>query len=76
MEKTGWRVVAIIFVILFIVETLGIICVIKLGISEMNKEAECANNICYNNGYTSYIIEDNICGCYLNGELKYKENMP
>jgi hypothetical protein len=75
MEKKGWKVVAIIFVILFIVETLGICYMYNIGVKAINKESECATNICYNNGYNSYTLEGDVCGCWLDGELKYKEIM-
>jgi hypothetical protein len=75
MEKTGWKVLAIVFIILFLIETAGIAMVIQYGITSLNNEAECSVNICENHNYTSYQFDDttNTCYCFDNGEMVYKE---
>jgi hypothetical protein len=67
----SWKSIAIIFIILFILETLLFGYMFKLGIDESNKDQKCAINVCAD--YSSYIYDNNLCQCYENGELKYQE---
>lgn len=61
-----WKVVAIIFIVLFILETAAIIFVIKLGIDEYDKETKCALEVCQD--YDAYYYELDVCNCYTDGE--------
>lgn len=83
MAKSGWKVVAIIFIILFIVETVGIIWIFKIGNDSINKENECAMDICQMgstyNSFDAYQYDsmNNMCYCYKNREIlksKYMGN--
>ncbi len=64
----GWKVTAIIFIILFIVETLLFGLLVNLGTNEINKEQTC-NAYCGEKEYDSFIYQDNICSCYLNNKI-------
>ena len=67
----GWRIAAIILGII----VAGFIIISIIGINAINKETECSVNICENNQYDSFYYDsnENICYCYTNGEVAYKE---
>ena len=67
----GWKVTAIVFILLFILQSLFWIGILSIGFSEIDKENQCAYNVCDGSGYESYIYYDfeGICECYNNGEL-------
>ena len=67
----GWKVTAIIFIVLFILETAFFIGILSIGISDIEKENQCAYNVCDGSGYQSYIYYEftGVCECYNNGEL-------
>ena len=75
MNKTTWKTLAIIFIILFTLETLFIIWVWDYGTDILKEESECVLNICANGEYDAYIYDsiENICYCYKDGEIAYQE---
>lgn len=68
-----WKAIAIIFIILFLLETTVLVFFYKVGTEAIEKEQECAYNICYD--YDSYFYEsyDKICYCYTNHEIAYQK---
>ena len=46
VKKNPWKIIAIVFIILFVLETLLFIWIFSLGTSAINNENECAVNIC------------------------------
>ena len=69
----GWKITAIIFIIIFILETAFFIYSFNLGTEMIEKENECAYNVC--NNYDSYAYDDyaEICYCYNDNELQHEE---
>ena len=69
----GWKVTAIIFIILFVLETLAFGFLIKVGMDVVNREIECSNDVCLS--YDSFYYDDttNVCSCYLNNEVAKQE---
>lgn len=69
----NWKIVAIIFIIISIVEFSFISWIWQLGSESMENESACAYNIC--DGSDSYYYDnyENMCYCYLNGEISNKE---
>ena len=69
MEKQGWKILAIVFICLFVIETILFIGLFSIGIKEINNETkcsiECSNDI--NAGFYSYDAYNNICSC-INGD--------
>jgi hypothetical protein len=65
----GWKVTAIIFILLFIAETSFLIYALNLGIETEKNEYECAYNIC--GDYQSYNYDDysDMCYCFENNEI-------
>jgi len=62
----GWKVTAIIFIVLFILETAAFIVLLKLGNDVIEKEEECMWNICEGEEYISYNYDSftGLCSCY------------
>ncbi len=71
----GWMIVAIIFIVLFILETIFLIWFVGTGFKALDKETECQVNVCTKNGYDAFDLDlgTNICYCYKNGEVVYQE---
>jgi len=69
----GWKVTAIIFIVLFILESLLIGWAYNYGTESIENETECSYNIC--DGYDSYYFDDyeNVCYCYIDGEIEHQE---
>lgn len=57
-----WRTIAIVFIILFVVETTLFIWLLNSSLKEIKKEQICAYNIC--GEYPSYLYESDLCSCY------------
>jgi len=68
-----WRALAIVFIILFVIETLLVIWLFSAGLSDINKENECISNICEGlvGDYDSFAYDElsGFCQCFKNGKL-------
>jgi len=73
-RSNGWKTLAIIFITLFILETVGVIYLINLGQKEINKDTDCSF-LCKNKNYDAYQYADSICYCYLDGEVVYHQEL-
>ena len=71
----GWKVTAIVFIILFTLETGLLIWAWNMGTEMIDNEYECAYNICED--YASYNYDDyeNMCSCFENNEVVSQEYM-
>ena len=69
----GWKVTAIIFIILFVLETLAFVILLKTGMNMIEREEECKNWVCL--GYDSFNYDDNnkMCSCFLDNEIAHQE---
>lgn len=67
----GWKITAIIFIVLFIIETCFIIYAINIGVDSIDGEYECSINVCADEIYDAYqyYSYDGICDCYTDGEI-------
>jgi hypothetical protein len=74
MSSNGWRTAAIVFMVLFIVETLAFAGLWYVGSSEIAKQDDCSYT-CYEKDYDSFALNDKVCSCYLNGEVAYTERI-
>lgn len=72
-EKNGWKTLAIILLIICILLVLFVLSIIALGNELIEKEDECAINICRD--YESYNFDyyEDVCYCFLDGEAVYSE---
>lgn len=68
-----WKITAIIFIVLFVVETLVFIWAWNVGVQAVENENECAINIC--DGYDAYYFDsyEDMCYCYTDNVLLYQE---
>ncbi len=66
MEKRGWKIIAIIFITLFVVENLFLGWGMSLIQDSINKENECAYNVCGEDliEYYEYFDDEEVCECY------------
>ena len=62
MKQENWKTIAIIFIILFILETLFLALSILFVIHEEKMIKECYYNFCSEYPYADYI--DGVCYCY------------
>ena len=73
MKINGWKLTAIIFIALFILETIAFIGIASIGMTINQQETECANDICQN--YEAFQYYDSTCYCYMNNEIAYTKYM-
>lgn len=62
MQKTGWKALAIVSIILLIVSWIFFCWIVYLGTQEIEKETQCAYNICSES--TIYVYSAGVCECY------------
>jgi uncharacterized protein YpmS len=72
-KSNAWKIIAIVFIILFIVETLLVILIFSVGINQINNKEKCSN-ICAEKSYESFLFDsmNNLCSCYIGAEVKYQ----
>ena len=70
-----WKVTAIIFIILFSLETLAVFYLYSIGEEVIAKENECMVNVCGDDIYDAWLYDryDEICYCYTNHEITHQE---
>ncbi len=68
-KSNGWKITAIIFIVLFIIETLAFVWFMYVGITGYDKETKCFNK-CIADGARSYSQtgDSDLCTCYYNDE--------
>lgn len=73
-----WKVLAIIFMVLFTLETLLFGWIIKIGLEELDEEDRiiedeniCSVNICRSYDYYWYDVNTATCSCYNEGDEDY-----
>jgi len=72
VDKSGWKVIAIMFILLFILSWFLFGYITKLGLEELANEEKCQFDICSN--YEAFYFDGRICFCYEgNNVVLYKE---
>lgn len=69
----GWKTTAIIFIFLFILETVCFGYLFYVGLEVIKKEAECSNVVCLDYDSFGFDIYTGMCYCYTNGEVAHLE---
>ena len=69
MEKGAWKTIAIIFIIIFILQTSLVILIVKIALNDIAKEDECSINVCSDSDAYKFDTYESMCYCYKNGEL-------
>lgn len=75
MENNKWRTLAIVFIILFSVETIFFVSIAYVGLKQLEREDDC-KTFCYQFEYGDsflYDEETKLCQCWKDGEVKYSE---
>ena len=77
MKQKTWKVLAIVFMSICLLQTLLITWAWTSGNEIINNEIECANVICFNDDYDSFFYEasTDICYCYRYGEIVHSQVM-
>jgi len=67
----GWKITAIIFISLFVLQTMIFIGLLSMGLSIIYKENQCGMECSNFNDESSYLydMDSNICECYINNEV-------
>lgn len=70
----GWKITAIIFIILFILETAFFFMVAWTGMKELDEEDRCGQ-ICSAKESDGYRYENDLCSCYSDGKVVYQDGI-
>jgi len=74
--NNGWKITAIIFIVLFVLETAFVVWAVSLANDTLALENECIYDVCDlgndDSLYETYYIDsiDKICSCYIDDEVK------
>ena len=62
----SWKTLAIVFMILFVLETSLIIFVYNLGTKQIDNRTKCSNEVCFNAKASAFVYDDSTstCSCY------------
>lgn len=65
-KSDGWKITAIIFIVLFVLETIIFVWILSWGLQIVAKENECSVNVCSGEEIVSYYYDESqsICYCY------------
>lgn len=70
--KNKWKTIAIIFIILFVLETLIVGIVFGIGNDIIEKERKCAYEVCEGSDFYKYDMNKEACYCYNSVGEMYK----
>ena len=75
MALNGWKITAIIFIVLFIAETVFIISAYNVGTESINNKLKCSNEICFNIEADAFIYDSDTktCSCYEGNDIVKQE---
>ena len=65
----GWKITAIIFIVLFTLQCAFIIWGVTLAVDAEDKEADCSWNVCEDYASYRYYPYDKFCQCFEDGEV-------
>lgn len=73
--KGSWKVIGIIFIILFVLETLFVIWAWNVGGTMIEQENECSINLCAGEEYDAYYYDsaERMCYCFVDGEVALQQ---
>lgn len=73
MKEKGWKITAIVLMVLFVLETMLLIWAFNVGTEAIGNESECAYNIC--EGYDAYQYDDysKVCYCFEGKEITHQK---
>lgn len=70
-----WKVIAWVFIALFILETVAVGTIYKIGFDQLKREAKCSNEICYNLNSSAFNYDSSTetCSCMNNNQVIHRE---
>jgi len=73
----GWKLTAIISIILLVLSWGLFISATMIGADVLEREDKCSSEICRDANYDSYYYDSltKLCYCYLDGEVKMTQKM-
>ena len=73
----SWKTIAIIFIILFVLETFVVGLLFAIGAGVINRDNECSSICAYEQNAETYYYDDYIrlCSCFVDNEVMYEEVM-
>lgn len=66
-----WKVLAIIFIILFLLETSLFVMLAVSGLKETERNNDCYINVCGDYDAYTYDYATQVCSCYRNNEVAF-----
>lgn len=71
----NWKVFGIVFMILFILETLLLVWMFSIGSKMIQRDTECGVNVC--SDFESYYYDDfeKLCYCFNDNEIVFQKYM-
>jgi len=77
MAINKWKVTAIIFITLFLLETSLIMYSYNIGKTSIDNNLKCSNEICFNVNAEAFVYDDTtqVCQCYIGEEIIKREIM-
>lgn len=75
-NRKGWKILAIILLVILVLENAMIFWGVSLVNKDTSNEKECMLNLCSNYSAYYYDINQKICSCYEDKEVKFQEYMP
>jgi len=69
----GWRTSAIVFIVLFVLQSMFVVWIFKAGNDLIDAENKCSVNVC--DGYESYYFDnlERMCYCLNDQDIEYQK---
>lgn len=68
-QTNYWKIVGIVFIVLFVLETAFLVYAVKLGNESIEKETECSYDVCAYADAFIYYEDYGICECYVDNQV-------
>ena len=62
-QSSIWKILAIIFISLFVIESIFLVWIFKIGYNYIEKDDKCYTICSMDEDYSSYWYENNLCYC-------------
>lgn len=72
----GWKILAIVLLVILVLENAFILWGVSLVNKDTANEKECMLNICQDYSSYYYNVDQQMCSCYENKEVKYQKYLP
>ena len=78
MVVNGWKITAIVFICLFVAETVFVFYIANLGVEAYDNKLKCSNEVCFEIKAESFTYDEytKTCSCYNEEEVIKTKVMP